>query len=308
MDRKKTSLKTVRRSIRGRKMPNTVELMEIYREMVKRPNVFGCYVGKKISRGEKKPGLAVICAVKDKVDKENLSREEIIPSRFGWLKHASSPQKMRTDVVQMSDTLTRQTGPIIGPGDRIVRKANGEAAAIGIAFLHPQYGPVVTTAGHLFSGNGVDEDVTIESGDSQVNGKMVKKMMAANTDCALIQITNSSMSGVENLFRDLHAVGPLYFPSDQDLEKEMVVLTPTGAFDVICKGINGQFSWSNGILMNDLILTTWKTIPGDSGSCLVTKKYAACGLLVGQMSSGDTLFSAFVPAYIPVLMEHGQLI
>lgn len=297
-----------KQTIKGRRMPNTAELMEIYREMAKRPNVFGCYIGKKIRAGEKKPGLAVICAVKDKMDKENLGREEMIPRRFDWLKHASSPKKMRTDVVRMSDTLTRQAGPIIGPGDKIVRRANNEVASIGIAFLHPQYGPVVTTAGHLFPGDGVNEEVTIESGDSQVNGKMVKKMMTADADCALIQITDSSTSRVENLFRDLHAVGPLHFPSDQDLEKEMVVLTPTGTFDVICKGINGQFAWSNGILMSDLILTTWKTIPGDSGSCLVTKKYAACGLLVGQMASGDTLFSAFSPAYIPVLKEHGQLI
>ncbi|MGB8951422.1 MAG: hypothetical protein WCC06_01960 [Candidatus Aminicenantales bacterium] len=211
-------------------------------------------------------------------------------------------------MIRMSNTLIRQAGPIIGPGDRIVRRANGEAASIGIAFLHPQYGPVVTTAGHLFPGNDIDEEVTIESGDMQVNGKMVKKMMTADADCALIQITNSSTSRIENLFRDLYAVGPLYFPSDQDLEKEMVVLTPAGTFDVICKGINGQFAWSDGTLMRDIILTTWRTIPGDSGSCLVTQKYAACGLLVGQMVSGDTLFSAFAPAYIPVLREHGQLI
>lgn len=69
-----------KKRIRGRKLPNTTELMTIYQELIKKPNVFGCYVGKKVKAGNETGSLSIICGVKDKIDKKDLKPEERIPS------------------------------------------------------------------------------------------------------------------------------------------------------------------------------------------------------------------------------------
>jgi hypothetical protein len=303
---KKQSISTGprKKKIGGRKLPNTAELKDIYRELMKKPNVVGCYVGKKTTTGKKGGGVAIVCAVKDKIEHKDLKPEEVIPKTVDWLKSSSSPKKLKTDVVKLPHKLKRQAGAIIGAGDKIIRLRNNEEGSIGLALSHPELGPVVTTAGHLFNDSVGNEIVEIQSGASTVHGKMVKKVMEPDADYALIRVDESPNVKVENLFRDLYAVGPLYMISENDLEQKMSILTPRGEFEVTLKGIHGQFTW-DGVAMTDLILTTWGTVPGDSGSCLVTGNYAVCGLLVGQTG---TQFSAFAPAYIPVLKENSNLI
>jgi len=303
MKKQNTSPKPRKKKPVGRKIPNTAELMNIYRELMKKPNVVGCYVGKKTTSG-KKGSIAIVCAVQDKILHKDLKPEELIPKTVDWLKSSSSPKKLKTDVVKLPHKLTHQNGAIIGPGDKIIRLSNNEVGSIGLAISHPQFGPVVTTAGHLFNGSTGNEPVEIQSGDTKVQGIMVKRVMETDSDYALVRVNESPDIKIENLFRDLYAVGPLYMLSENDLGKKMIILTPRGDFEVTLEGIHGHFTW-DGESMTDLILTTWGTIPGDSGSCLVTDKFAVCGLLVGQTG---TQFSAFGPAYIPPLRENSQLI
>ncbi len=304
MKKQKISKPPGKKKILGRKLPNKAELMNIYQELMKKPNVVGCYVGKKMVSGKKGSGLSIVCAVKDKIKLKKLKPEEVIPKTVDWLKSSSSPKKLKTDVVKVPDKLEHQTGPIIGPGDKIIRLSNNERGTIGLALSHPEFGPVVTTAGHVFNGSVGNEKVEIRSGASTVYGEMVKMDMGPDTDYALIRLDESSNAKVENLFNDLYAVGPLYMVSQNDLGKKMTILTPSGDFDVTLQGIHGHFAWG-GVTMTDLILTSWRTAPGDSGACLVTEDYAVCGLLVGNI--GDQ-FSAFASAYIPVLRENSNLI
>jgi len=304
MKKQKISKPPGKKKILGRKLPNKAELMNIYRELMKKPNMVGCYVGKKMVSGKKGRGLSIVCAVKDKIELKKLKPEEVIPKTVDWLKSSSSPKKLKTDVVKVPEKLERLNGLIIGPGDKIIRLSNNEQGAIGLALSHPEFGPVVTTAGHVFNGSVGNEKVEIQSGASTVYGEMVKMDLGPDTDYALIRVDESPDVKVENLFSDLYAVGPLYMISDRDVGKKMIILTPRGKFPVELLGIHGQFTWDDES-MSDLILTSWGTVPGDSGSCLVTESFAVCGLLVGQSGSD---FSVFAPAYIPAYRENSHLI
>ncbi|MCP5103191.1 MAG: hypothetical protein GY950_07430 [bacterium] len=300
--------KPLKKAIKGRKIPNTAELGEIYNELIKKPNVIGCYVGKKKKGEGKERGLAIVCGVNEKKDKKILQKDDLIPKHVDWLKSSASPQKIRTDVVKMGDKLKTESGPVIGPGDKVVHAASGEVGTVGIAMENSELGKVVTTAGHLFPDNVQDDNVTIRSGDSTVKAKMIKKVINQQADYALLQMTEPANPEVANLFRDLYAVGPLYIPNEEDIGKTMRILTPTEAFEVELKGIHGFFKWPGGSAMSELILTTWKTKGGDSGSCLVTTGFKVCGLLVGQIEIGDDAFSAFAPAYLPLQWENAKLI
>lgn len=216
------------------------------------------------------------------------------------------PKKLKTDVVKMSDTFIFQNGPVIGPGDIVVRRKNRGSAAVGIAISHPVYGPMVTTAGHLFSKYRKGELVAIQSEDTTINGRVVNRVMSVDTDYAIIQITDDSK--VANLFRDLYAVGPLHFINKHDIGKKMFLLTPKRFSEVICKGIYGSFTWLGGKSMHNLIFTSPRGVPGNSGCCLITQKSTICGLLVGQVYMEGSFYSAFTPAHIPVWKENAQLI
>ncbi len=289
-----------------RRVPNSVELLHIYKELLQKPNVHGCYIGRKSKAGKLTSELALICGVSQKNRKSELSQAERIPSSIQWLKNSSKPRTLPTDVVESSDRILINQSSIVGPGDRVVRVRTGKGAALGMAMLHPEYGRVVTTAGHLFPKQRYrNEEVIVKSGDSEFQGVVVKKVISSDSDYALIQVSDPEV--IDNLYKDVELVGPFHTPNEMDIHKKVYVLTPVGRVQVICKGINGYFNGPEGI-MQDLILTTWGTYPGDSGSCLVDKDYALWGLLVGSKTIQGQNYSVFAPAYIPATREKAQLL
>ena len=296
----------IQKKMKARKIPNHAELMSIYDDLMQKPNVHCCYIGRKRTSGKYTSELSIICGVNHKIQKEDLKSKDRIPSSIQWLKESSQPRRLLTDVTETSDKLFYQQTSVVGPGDRVVRLKTNKSASIGIALIHPKYGRVVTTAGHLFPKSGYkNEPVMIYSGDSQFPGTVKKRVMASDADYALIQVSESD--SIDNLYQDQELVGPFHMPTEQDINKRVYVLTPGGKFMVTCEGIHGYFSGSGG-LMHDLILTTWRTVSGDSGSCLVNRKYAVWGLLVGYTTIQGNTYSAFAPAYVPPTRENAQLL
>lgn len=308
------SEKERKKKVRGRQFPNDGELKKIYLELMKKPNVWCCFIGRKEIKGEPQPGLSIVCGVHEKFTETNLSQKERIPKSIKCMNFHSSSHSLKTDVIQMSPKLTfHQDTVYFGPGDGIKRIKDNSRATIGIALNHPDFGPVVTTAGHLFEEGHSDnnEDVLITSGSKQVYGKKVRHINSIDADYALIQINENRWQQSENLFkgREIYRVGPFVSIGKSDLNKIGYILTQTTSrIQTTIKGIHAYCNFGNGIIRTDLILTDPKTNKGDSGACLVTEKYAVSGLLVGQIGISDRAYSAFLPAYIPATREFASLI
>jgi hypothetical protein len=291
----------------SRCLPNTAELLEIYKELLEMPNVHFCFVGKKTKKGASTSRTSIVCGVKTKIKRNDIEKKDLVPRHFVWLKHASHPRRILTDVVEMPLNFQFRQGPIIGPGDTVTAE-DGSSATVGIAMRHPQFGEVVTTAGHLFSPNDLDQNVTVKSGDAVAAGKLIKRVRNNEVDYALIQMKGSCR--ILNLFRDRYAVGPTHFPNEEDLNRELRILSPGGggSIGVTCRGIHGYFRLPGGPAMSNLIFTEDRTQRGDSGSCLIDESGAVWGLLVGGTCDSGISFSAFMPAYFPLIRERAYLI
>lgn len=297
-----------------RKIPNLGELMDIYEQLMDKPNVFFCYIGRKKSNGLEKPGLSIVCGVKEKISEKDLNPKEIIPETISWFNYSSSPQKIKTDVVKMNPNFEYQQGAtIFGPGDKAIYK--GYPATIGAALKHPVYGFVLTTAGHLFkdlpplyeyttSSNQIE--VKIISNNIPITGKLVRKVMNTRMDYALIQVTSID-SQIRNKFNDNQPVGPLFPLFTSDIDKTLYILTNHGKKKVICLGVHGSAHWENGDKMSNIILTTYNSEGGDSGACLVTRELYLSGFLVGKPLA-ETDYSVFIPASPVVEGENSLLI
>jgi hypothetical protein len=304
-----------------KKIPNLGELMDIYEQLMDKPNVFLCYIGEKKAKNPKKEnrieklGLSIVCGVKEKILKKDLSPKEIIPKAISWLNYSPYPQEIKTDVVKMNPNFEYMKGTtIFGPGDKAIYK--GFPATIGAALKHPVYGFVLTTAGHLFedlppyyryttTGSQIEVKI-VSNSNPPITGKLVRKVMNTWMDYALIQVTSID-SQVRNKFEDNQSVGPLYPLYTSDINKPLDILTNSGKKPVTCKGVHGYAHWENGDKMSDIILTTYNSIGGDSGACLVTSKLQLSGFLVGKPLD-ETDYSVFIPASPMVHGEHSLLI
>jgi len=291
----------------NRQIPNSAELVEIYEELFDKPNVHLCFIGHKISKNVPTQRIAIVCGVQTKVKKKELGPKESVPPQMLWLRQAKTPRRIPTDIIEMPIDFQFRQGAIIGPGDRVVRNESSYAA-VGIAMRHPQYRQVVTTAGHLFSRGDERAQVTVESGSERVTGTLVKRIINEDADYALIQIDDPCR--ILNLYKDRYAIGPPYSPSEDDLKRNLRILTPGvgPSTEVTCRGIHGHLNAAGGPPMSGLILTEDSTHLGDSGSCLIDETGSVWGLLVGGTCSQGPSYSAFMSVYIPLLRENAQLI
>jgi len=291
----------------GRNIPSYYELRTIYGDLIKKPNVSLCFIGKKRIKGEITSHTALICGVKKKVDKKALIAEEKIPPQVQWLSKSKHPRRIKTDVIEIESSFTFHQGCIIGPGDCAIRDDNSRAT-IGMALYHPSLGPVVTTAGHLFPQFVEDEIIDIQSGDQTVSGKLKRRVLNNRCDYALVEI--EGQVPIQNLFRDRYAIGPLHYPEEEDLDQELKILIPghQPPIHVTCQGIHGFLNEPGGPSLNDLILTDYATERGHSGSCLIGENGAVWGLLVGGTISQGMSYSAFLPAHRIISREKAELI
>jgi hypothetical protein len=113
--------------------PNPVHLAQIYADLLKRPNVLGCFIGRKRRGGRATRRLSVICCVGEKVALQNLAPEERLPEEVTWPRGAARLGRLAIDVRVLARPFQRAASQ----------------ATVGIALRHPTFGDVVTTAGHL---------------------------------------------------------------------------------------------------------------------------------------------------------------
>ncbi|HEX8170992.1 MAG TPA: hypothetical protein VF824_10675 [Thermoanaerobaculia bacterium] len=194
----------------------------------------------------------------------------------------------------------------VGIGDRI-RRANGESATVGIVMDHHQFGPVLTTAGHLFLDGFTDgERVFLTTGGVTYPGRVVSRRLATSLDYALIQLDEPLQH--RNWYLPQYRLRQLFAPSQVDRGTALFILTADRLpRNVTCKAV-GARGMIDGRPMEDLILTEWRTRPGDSGACLVDAQQRAWGLLVGRIDTATFSLSAFAPAHLAVFEETSTFI
>jgi hypothetical protein len=293
--------------------PNPVHLAEIYDDLLKRPNVLGCFIGRKRREGRATSRLSVICCVREKVALRNLAPEELLPLEVTWPRGVTRPGRLAIDVRVLSrpfrPAAVPATSPVAGPGDGLTSGAS--QATVGIALRHPTFGDVVTTAGHLVldSLGAVTypagqlpqvELASAGSGGALFPGSAVRAVRSATADYALVQPAGLTC---ENLFANQTPVGLPYTPSDQEIGAPLFVLSARGTLAAIFLGVYGSLPVGDNGLMQNLLLTDFATDAGDSGSCLVDAQSRAWGLLVGFSELDGNLCSVFISAALPLALE-----
>src|SRR3954447_244624 len=131
--------------------PSPAHLAEIYQDLLRRPHVLGCFIGREREEGRLTSRLSLVCAVEKKVPRDELHPEqELVPEIIPWTRGKARPGRLATDVQVLSQPFHPANGEVAGPGGGVT--GGGSRATVGIALRHPVLGDVVTTAGHLVLG------------------------------------------------------------------------------------------------------------------------------------------------------------
>lgn len=269
------------------------------------PNVVGCYVGHKHARGETTGELALVCLVSEK---RPVSISGAVPTRVAFQLTSRSKGWIRTDVVQ-TGRLRRAKRVVCGPGDGVMGRSAG---TVGMALSHPAYGPVVTSAGHVFTtsgwtgerefGLGERPEVTfrnVPTGDT-FTGELLKVVVNSQADYALVRPRLDFPAF--NAYHDSLPLGVPYQPSADEVEAPLRVLAVGGERPTNFSGLHGSVRLGDEGLIEDVILTRRCTAGGDSGGALVDRYRRVWGLLVGF--GGDC--SVFMSPYVPIQRERAQ--
>lgn len=312
-----------KRTHRGRKAPSARDifdtssadvvpskscLAQLSEELRKRPQVLGWYIGHKKKQGRHLSELSLCVLVSEKRPARSLPAHERIPKYFTFRPTSKTRRKIRTDVIALGGSFVRAS-VFAGPGDGIVGPPPG---TLGMALSHPEYGPVVTTAGHVFtSGMGVE---TFEPGQRPVvlnncggeacelKGDLLKVAVTDRADYALIRPYDAA--ACQNVFQDQVVLGRPYSPSPEDIAAapDLYVLTAAGPVATKLRGVDAEISVGSQGVIRNVILTTRCTQGGDSGACLVDSAKRVWGTLVGF----NTEFSVFLRASVPLYFENAE--
>jgi hypothetical protein len=290
--------------------PTPARLAEIYSDLARRPNVQGCFIGRKRKGGRATRRLSVICVVGEKVALGDLDPEtERLPEEITWPRGEARPGRLAIDVQVLARPFQRAAGAVAGPGDGVT--AGTSQATVGIALRHPVFGDVVTTAGHLVldtlgevtypAGELPEiELASAGSGAALFPGTALRAVRSTSVDYALVRPTALTC---QNLFADQTPIGLPYTPSDQEIGAPLFVLSARGTLPARFLGVHGSLPVGDNGLMQNLLLTDFATEAGDSGSCLVDVQSRAWGLLVGFSQLDDRLCSVFISAALPLALE-----
>jgi hypothetical protein len=289
-------------------VPSRATLAQLSEELRKLPQVQGWYVGYKKKKGRSLPELSLCVLVPEKRPVRSLSAAERIPKHFTFCPTSKTRRRIRSDVISLGGSFVRAT-VFAGAGDGVVGPPPG---TIGMALSHPQYGPVVTTAGHVFtSGTGVE---TFEPGQRPVvlrnaggeacelHGDLLKVVVTDRADYALIRPHDAA--ACQNVFQDQVVLGRPYSPSPEDIASAPVlyVLTAAGAVATRLQGVDAEITVGPQGIIRNVILTTRCTQGGDSGACLVDSAKRVWGTLVGF----NTEYSVFLRANVPLYFENAE--
>jgi hypothetical protein len=303
----------MRQSIRSRKRkpvtprtPSFTTLRHHYARLLAKPNVTACYVGKRTVDGEPVDEISIVCCVTAKQPRTTVRGDDRIPRHVIWQGTSKNASRIRTDVIEIGADSGRHLR-VTGPGDIVVAStgAGPDPGTVGMAIDHPSYGPVVTTAAHLFVSETYDGEITyplnnlprVQLTNSSADeppvsfiGSVLRVVMHPDADYALI--FPDPKIPARNLFRD-----QLPFPSTAQLDcgaigDTLFVANASGLHAAEYKGCQASIPVGASIF-HGAILTERVTSGGDSGCTLVDGNSRICGLLVGF--SGP--FSVFMSPY-----------
>jgi hypothetical protein len=299
------------------RIPRPGRLAELYAELCALPNVRGCFVGHKRRKGRSTREVSIICCVVDKPRPRELRKAQRIPSAMEWRISSQRTGTIRTDVQVLGETALHAA--VLGAGDEVdgftpfggvPQPGRG---TIGVAMRHPEYGPVVTTAGHVLGAEsfgvttfppGREPRVALRNAgqSSVVYGVARKVAITPESDYALISAPAGQR--IENLFQDDQPLAVPYAPQPSDIARPAFVLTSQGIVPTRLRGIHGSLPVGQ-LMLRDLLLTDFRTQGGDSGGCLVNSDSRVMGLVEGVTSADGHLYSAFTSVAWPFVFEQG---
>lgn len=272
------------------------------------PHVQGWYIGYKRKGGRRLRELSICVLVSEKRHPRALAQAERIPRHFHFRQTSRSRCRIRSDVVVLGGAFVRAS-MFAGPGDGVIGPPSG---TIGMALSHPEYGPVVTTAGHVFTaGLGVEtfapgqrpvvlRNTGAEAGE--LHGDLLKVAVTDRADYALIKPYDEA--ACQNVFQDRIVLGHPYSPSPEDIASppELYVLTAEGPVSTRLQGMDAEIPVGAQGVIRNVILTTRCTQGGDSGACLVDSSKRVWGTLVGFNRD----YSVFLRAHVPLYFENAE--
>jgi len=250
---------------------------------------FGGFVGRRKRKGRV---LVEVCLVVMTVAKHDPGKRGIkrVPAVVRW-KDGRRTYQLATDVQEIAQKVERHATNVLGPGDSVV--VGTAKGAIGAAVLHPQAGPCVLTAGHvvILGGGAKGSPATIRSVGTDFPARVVDVRDTGTYDYAVI----APEPGVDcdNLFRNLNRIGPVCVPTARQFGEPLLFLSPMDrAYGLEFRGVGGQFQTPEGFF-DDVIYTSFGTVPGQSGGTLIDSSQQVWGFLVGALGSQ---YSIFAPA------------
>jgi len=294
-------------------IPAGAGLRQAYRTLLRRPNVVGCYVGRKVVAGRPTSELSVVACVNEKLPAAELAPAERVPTVLEWYPTSRSRVWVPTDV-QTVGWSGMQTTAAAGPGDFSPQTGGSKPyCTVGVALDHPKYGAVLTTAGHAvqkhpgiveYGNAGPALALWNAGGGGSFGGQVLKSAITDAADYALIR----APAGVPiaNLYQDFYAVAGWRQPDQQDVDTPVFVLSSGGFRETRLLGVKAWLEIA-GWPMRDIALTPLVTRGGDSGCCLVDSSYRAWGLLVGYVTVNKVTCSAFASIHHTLSAENAEL-
>ena len=298
-------------------IPRPGQLAELYAELSRLPNVQGCYVGFKRRQDRTSRQVSVVVCVSEKRAKRALGPAHRIPSRLKWQATSRRTRSIPTDVRVIRDT--RFHAAVLGAGDGVDgfslpggtnRPAEG---TIGAAMVHPVFGKVVTTAGHVLGfiapvqktfAPGQEPRVRLRNAGNgpAVIGLARKVSLGSESDYAIVSPPEGLV--VENLYQDQQPLALPHAPGPGGLGKPVFVLARQTVLAARLDGIHGTLQIGN-LVLHDLLLTKACTVGGDSGACLVDAESRLLGFVEGVTALDGKLVSVYTSAAWPFIRENG---
>jgi hypothetical protein len=294
-------------------IPAGAGLRQAYRTLLRRPNVVGCYVGRKVVAGRPTSELSVVACVNEKLPAAELAPAERVPTVLEWYPTSRSRVWVPTDVQTVGRGRMQRT-PVAGPGDFSPYAGGSEPfCTVGVALDHRKYGPVLTTAGHAVQ----TRPGTVEYGNAgpalhlwnagqggSFRGQVLKSAITDSADYALVRAPAGVR--VANLYQDVYTIAGWHQPDQRDVDTRVFVLSSSGFRETRLLGVKAWLE-IEGWPMRDIALTPLVTQGGDSGCALVDSSHHVWGLLVGYVPVGNVACSVFASIHHTLSAENAEL-
>lgn len=298
--------------------PDNQALNGILDRVMAKPNVIGAFIGHKQTCGTTTEIPSIVCWVSAKKPLARLPRRGRVPRVIHWTTPHGRRRRIMTDV-QVGQPGNEALAPVLGPGDRLLRSNHPAVHApvsLGAAFQHPEYGPVVSTAGHVIL-QGVGSATFVAGNEPRVHVRnvgggsrrtfqaaLVKAVRTAHADYALLRPISTTPS---NLYRDSFPLRTAGEANEADVGRTFLALTQHGAQRAELKAVEGRVPVA-GLLRKRVLITDYVTQGGDSGCALIDLSGRIIGFLIGGALRDGVACSVFMPALPLIANERSTLL